>query len=64
MDEFTEAILERYNMQRVDLYDDDRVIEIVEGELIIQRVSKKHLGEVLDNLFYILSERGKIQEEQ
>ena len=64
MKEIMEAILERYKMQRADLYNDDRVIEIVEGELLLQRISRKHLGEVLDNLFYILSERAEIQEEQ
>ena len=64
METFLEEVLERYNMKRSDLYNDDRVIEIVEGELILQRISKKHLGEVLDNLFYILKERAEIQEEQ
>jgi hypothetical protein len=64
MKKITEAILRKYRMERSDLYNDDRVIEIVEGELIIQRLSKKHLGEVLDNLFYILTERAEIQEEQ
>ncbi len=64
MKEFTEAILKRYKMERSDLYNDDRVIEIVEGELIFYRVAKKDLGEVLDNLFFILKERAEIQEEQ
>jgi hypothetical protein len=59
-----EEVLSKYNMERSDLYNDDRVIEIVEGEFLLQRISKKHLGEVLDNIFYILSERAEIQEEQ
>ena len=64
MKELMESVLRKYKMERSDLYNDDRVIEIVEGELLLQRISKKHLGEVLDNLFYVLKERAEIQEEQ
>jgi len=64
MKEMVESVLRKYEMERSDLYNDDRVIEIVEGELLVHRVTKKHLGEVLDNLFYVLQERAEIQEEQ
>jgi len=63
MKEITEAIMEKYKMQRSDLYTDDRVIEIVKGELRNYRNSRE-LGECLDNLYYILMERAEIQEEQ
>ena len=63
MKTFMEAVLKRYKMERSDLYNDDRVIEIVKGELQNYRNSRE-LGECLDNLFYVLKERAEIQEEQ
>lgn len=63
MKKIREAILKKYRMERSDLYNDDRVIEIVKGELQ-NYSSNRELGECLDNLFHILTERAEIQEEQ
>ena len=59
-----EEILGRYKMERVDLYEDDRVLRIVEGELQDFKNGRIRLGEVLDNLQWILEERAHVQEEQ
>ena len=57
-------LLQRYGMQRSDLYEDYRVLSIVRGELKNYGDGKVHLGDVLDNLQYILMERADVQEEQ
>jgi hypothetical protein len=51
-------------MQRSDLYEDYRVLSIVRGELKNYSDGKAFLGDVLDNLQYILMERAEVQEEQ
>jgi len=63
-DAILKPVLKRYNMRRSDLYEDDRVLLIVQGELGNYLNGKVHLGEVLDNLQYILTERAEVQEEQ
>ena len=49
---------------RMDLYEDERVLKIVQEELQKYRNSEESIGEVLDNLMYILIERLEIEEEQ
>jgi len=47
-----------------DLYEDDRVLQIVQEELQKHRHYRKPIGEVLDDLMYLLVERIEIEEEQ
>ena len=64
MKKIIEKILKENNMERMDLYEDDRVLQIAQEELKKYRNSRKPIGEVLDNLMYILVERIEIEEEQ
>ena len=46
------------------MYEDDRVLQIVQEELQKHRHYRKPIGEVLDDLMYLLVERIEIEEEQ